>query len=930
MSGRRISPFSPNTSPVFEQAGVTLVINSENAPWTSDKRTVRGEDLPPSPVSILQEISNSSRRSRHSTRGPALNTIFQDSTATEGTATTMSWYHEGSNNNSPSDRLGSPSNMTRLRQGSLNEKTPPPLNGPLVKEVRGRKKARMTPRSSSFEASQYIEHLESQMNSLTTRLNALTSPTTTKAQAAKLRGLHTQVRSQRKELSEWERKFEERVDDEIYRRTKFEAGLKTRIKTLEDEIDMKEVKIKELGWELENSWNKMKEAESLESTNQNLERRVDVLTELLAQSPTRAEFPTTVLASGGIEAVTSPRRTPRPKSLILPRILSSPGSSRYSSGHGIDRSARQSRHSISTPCISESPHEEMIQSLDGALAALAQNDELSASRAASSETKSGNATSSHSGPSVSSRPTSIISNSSFGASWGLPPPVGTSEDTKIVTRPRKMRRFPSGSCALKPLVLPIATTITQSLPASAPVESSNVFPNRPWSNTLIDPTTAFLSKCEDSSTFITPTQPGRRRSASWAQNQALRALEGKPHWTPEMDGQDSEQKPILHDLMFNDDNSITLEDLSSTQPIKRRSLQAELDQLQKLGLEMSDSPAVPADDISKCDSDRTYRLIPTDGRTDLDALTARYPDPHHSPSFRRRRTTTSSISTPPESQTPNLHSPSPRQLAPPLSTLSHPPPMGPSSPLSLAKTILRNAWSTGRSTKLGGLAWWLLGLIFGPSRRPKRSRFANALAVEEEPSPAWDWGPYSAQASHARRKELLVRAWREWREGAGLEEEKAVEVEKDRVGAELMAVSPLALSVVESPVRRPQQFCEDCVEPSSRRSLRLWLRFSVALLLAVGVAIREGPAALLVECPPGQKPVDALAGREQSELGDGERKALRSQRRKCVVGPELAREGLLRETGVEEKMTHLNKGYWGWEVAPKGALGEVEIERAPP
>ena len=176
----------------------------------------------------------------------------------------------------------------------------------------------------------------------------------------------------------------------------------------------------------------------------------------------------------------------------------------------------------------------------------------------------------------------------------------------------------------------------------------------------------------------------------------------------------------------------------------------------------------------------------------------------------------------------------------------------------------------------------------------------------------------------------MVRAWREWREGAGLEEEKAVEVEKDGGEAELMAGSPLALSVVESPVRRPQQCCEDCVEPSSRRSLRLWLRFSVALLLAVGVAIREGPAALLVECPPGQKPVDALAGRGLSELGDEERKALRSQRRKCVVGPELAREGLLRETGVEEKMTNLNKGYWGWEVAPKGNLGEVEIERAPP
>ena len=39
--------------------------------------------------------------------------------------------------------------------------------------------------------------------------------------------------------------------------------------------------------------------------------------------------------------------------------------------------------------------------------------------------------------------------------------------------------------------------------------------------------------------------------------------------------------------------------------------------------------------------------------------------------------------------------------------------------------------------------------------------------------------------------------------------------------------------------------CISCVEPSTRRTLRLWLQFSLMIVLAVGMAFKHGPEALL-------------------------------------------------------------------------------------
>ena len=129
-------------------------------------------------------------------------------------------------------------------------------------------------------------------------------------------------------------------------------------------------------------------------------------------------------------------------------------------------------------------------------------------------------------PTFSSRPTSIQSASSV----GLTSPEGLSDlvgsQTTSAIRQRKMRRLPSGTCTLKPLILPKAAIIP-SIPASAPLYT---FPESPFddlSHKSVDSLTAFLSQSELSSSLSAPDMALRRRKATWTQNQTLKALEGK-------------------------------------------------------------------------------------------------------------------------------------------------------------------------------------------------------------------------------------------------------------------------------------------------------------------------------------------------------------------------------------------------------------------
>ena len=200
---RRISPLYTAASTAVES--INRPVSNENSPLSAEKRSLYGEELPPNPVNILQEIQKSTRKKRSSPR-PGFGAIFQDNTQTEEVieASETSWYKEGIRNCAPADLAATPVNMLKLREGSGNRKTPPPpLSSPLTKQVKGRNMKRINLRSASSEASKYIEHLESQLASVNTKLDSLTSPNTNKVRSAKMRALKADNKYLRQDLSEY-------------------------------------------------------------------------------------------------------------------------------------------------------------------------------------------------------------------------------------------------------------------------------------------------------------------------------------------------------------------------------------------------------------------------------------------------------------------------------------------------------------------------------------------------------------------------------------------------------------------------------------------------------------------------------------------------------------------------------------------------------
>ena len=832
---RRISPIFRSRSYSESLAAPT---SNENAELSPERRTLYGEDMPPSPVNILQEIHNSTRRSKKSPR-PGLGNIFQDSTATESTSSLSgrSWYNENTN----SSPIGSPINMAKLGERSLNQRTPPPLTSPLAKQIKGRNGNRPNPRSTSFEASKYIEHLESQLTVLNAKMDTLVSPNTNKARATKLRALTVEVRSLRHELADWEKNFADRVEEGIERGLEVEAGLRGRAQAAEDDAQIKDMRVKELEFENETLRLKLKDTESLEITNANLEKRVDVLTSLLVQSPTKLEFGSAASSPSKREPL---KRTPRPRSMLSPvggvRLsLSTIGESTFwgSKALGSDSS------------ISESPEqpgkygdEDSPQSPDSM---------IGSQHAGIFDEDSGTSSSQRSVPSASSRPTSLLSSCSLGTlSVGLPIATNRDDQAKIPHRRRRMRRFPSGSGNLKPLILPSAAG-TPSLPASAPVyQASDVF-QRDISNFSLDPTTAFLSQQELSSTVQTPTQPQRARSNTWAQNDALRALEGRSSYS---DVTTNDEVPLqTPPPTVEECFSKAIRESSEEQEQKASRPKSLEEELRKAFLETSDTSFAAsfneglmlADEESHYVRNVTAGNEPYRGAIESDSILIGIDERPASPSpaklhLRQRFISPSSEITPKPTRLPALIS-SPSKSPPSTAVV----PCNASglcarltnmitrtrqSPTILAQRLLYNAWALG-SARLGGIGWWLLGVLFGP-RSGNRKRKTDGLAGEVPSSSRFDWRPYTADASRRRTAHCYLN----YGSSGGGKATTPVETEQD------LDVEPHVFP------------CDDCEEPSLKRTFRLWFQFSLTIVLAVGVAIKYGPGTLLEPQPPPPSP----------------------------------------------------------------------------
>lgn len=902
---RRISPIF--SSPPQLPEHFARPIYDENSPRTLENRKLYGEDLPPNPVNILQEIHNSTRRRRSSPR-PGFGTLFQDKKPTRHISpeSGSSWDNRKDRNRSPSPSSAIPFKMLKVREDRANERTPPPLSSPLSRQAKSRKMNRLSLRSTSSEGARYIEHLESQLTTMSAKLESLASPTANKVRSTKLRELTVESHNLRKEISGWEKDFAERVREGIMQRTEFETGMRSRLQLLEDELDVKDVRIRELEWEYDAMRAKVKEAEGLKEVNLNLEKRIDVLTSLLVVSPTKLELGSTVTSP----IKTDPfKRGPRPRSM-LPRIPSSPGGVRLSLNTATEANFWHSRHFGSTSRTSDSP---------GGTSQLFDENEREASEYMAEATRlrsSSRASASYrSVPSYSTQPTSIQSDSSHGliSPGCLPVLTDYESQTKSAIRQRKMRRFPSGSCTLKPLILP-KTGFTLSLPASAPLHAASGLPESYVSVNSFDPTNAFLSRNDYSSPISTPTLSQRQRSATWAQNRTLQALEGKME---QIDGLHhtfarAPSTPPSETLFESFDDEPCDESREKKKPRRARplSLDKELELAHMINPNQFEDGLIPTSEAQAKIDDKSASVdfSPAHETTLPNACLRQRKLPSESEITPRPSRSYSEVK-----RSISLGSPPKPFLSATNATRSA---LGifarltslisrvKQDPVVLAQRLLYNAWTLG-SSRLGGIGWWLLGLVFGPYKQT-RVFAADGKTVEENPSSHFNWHQFSATASRARTAEYYMhnQAAEPCSDDIFLHHLQPLNAGPNSGNASNMAIANSPL-----PQQEPYFFpCDACVEPSSRRTFRLWFHFSLAIVLAVGVAIKHGPGVLLI---------DTISGPNHLHPRQPDSQHHQSPYQSQKTNPQQT-SGLGEDVGIDGDIGHKN-------VVPHGKLIFAEV-----
>lgn len=847
--------------------------DSDNSPLSAEKRSLYGESIPPSPVNILQEIQNSARKKAISPTS-SFGMMFEDQQSIDENSKPiddedLSWYDERSNECSPIIRRRG-SFTTGLRESSLNQRSLPPPNSLSAKQTVQKSGAHSSLHSDNVEQSRHIEHLESQLVSAQAKIDSLTSPKTSKMRSVKLRSLAVENRNLRAEIVGWASKAEEMIQNERLRYADSEVEMKLRLQALEEDVEIKDARIAEFEWELESMRTQVKDAEGLEEANATLEKKIDMLSSLLVSSPDKHEpaaSPTKCLAP-----FSPSRRTRRPAS-ILSRESSSPTGKRLSLASVSEAAFWESRSRSAS--IVESPedpssqenHNERAQipTPDGGMISPDSSKRLSYSDSTDEHT---NWTSlgTRTGPS-SSRPTSFMSTSSTGApAWGVPMlPDG---DSGFNNRQRRMRKFPSGTSTLKPLILPVATTgHVQSLPASASTYPSiESVAYRDISNSsCIEPNASFLSVLADSSHHPTPTVLSRRRSAKSEREKTLNALEGKTRPVgrerKEIDPETciASVSPSEGQSQFSSSHHGYT---SSPRSLQKELELAEVEQAHLNALGISASNAV--DDNLTSETSR----LSTNNTPINHARRATLPGTCSTSSQNNE------VKTPSTPKASNPAADHPRSLFTRVTDIIV---QTKQDPFVLARRILANAWTLG-SASMGGMGWWLIGPLHHHQRNHALEGSSNA-----DPYHSTDGSREARHRGHSN--------WQHF--SAEVRNGRVVDTELLREnGSSLVAPSKprsrdmrddnnAALPFLSrSPRGEPHLFpCDECVEPSSKRTFRIWFQFSLAVVLAVGLAVKHGPGVLLADPPDGE--AAPFCPRDPSKKIDdeqGERRRRRHER----------------------------------------------------
>ena len=1028
----------------------------------------RNDYRPSTTFGILQEISNSTRN-RYSQKRLDI-PIAEDNPErplldfSPPVATPGSWYHDAPSTQQSPLTFHSTNvefDTMRLREISGNElRSPPPLSSPLARQVRGRKKRAIDLRKTTFGASEYIEHIENELQEVK---EAMHSPSTGKPLQDKLKNLQAENKQLKESLFELEETFDERVKQAVEHKAAVEADMCWKIKTLEAELVLKENVISDLEHDREeanydnNSIDALRamierleqEKDCLEEANRVVEKRNEALTGLLAQSPTRSHH--------GFELVSpirpDSRRTPRPKSMIIPK-LSSPRTENYRRPQSVQASPAQSPvgfFSPSTVLKLEDHHHSRNNTGGMDVGKVSDPDSLDSrireSCSARSLARGG------------SRRSSTASHASANLSaWGLPLLSSPSNDKAAVKqcKHRRTRRFESGSTHLKPLLLPTMAaednasyTIYTSTPFSSPTR-------REFSEQSLDPTVAFLSQ-----PFGGPPQcpalPSKRVSET-----ALKASEGSspPHFKSfeEMLAQNDSKLAVLgsspiqnemldqsQDLFLQESDSPSCVDdtivegdftafLASqlTRATNEQMFSSLNDQILPTAPDQ-DSPCSPEWDPAPSNLQLTFGLLPIHQQSagidlysdhtplrQMSAVSSQelMPEPLFLPSASFRTSGVPGLlsrsSSPIRTSYDVDDSPIPRKrqrssdpdscyfVIPKLcinpthhtrgheehlpdihvsplkvSTDSSPelrsmePPSRPRSPLerlhqvtaspapltsitirtvfgtlsrytsyvreirrdptALARRVIANAWHSNWK-RLGKLSWWVLGLFLGPSARAER------LGGAQESG--WDWDQYDggAIAGQVCREEIGAIQHEQVTSSQdplrGPFNTRVVRFDKSDPGYRTDGTKAKA-----KPALKQGALPEKREKTSWGKSLYLWGKFSVAILLAVGGAVISGPGEMLRDCAervpgnPTSATHDEIAAQKENREVRGEQETAARGADIPGVGtsePATANESQVKETILSSEARNAS-GVSARSLSGTGAgptLGVVKLGRS--
>ena len=711
---------------------------------------------------------------------------------------------------------------------------------------------KITPSPSPGE-SRHIEWLEQELACAKTRLEASLSPDEAKQRNAKLKALAAENRSLHQELDHLQRELTLQEDEQ---RRRVESLAEDRLKSLEVEGQIKDAKIRELEWEADSCKKEAQRIQDLQAVNQSLEQRIETLVGKLAESPDRTRPRPSVSSPSGSGCTRQ-----------LPRLQTSFSRTSYfyDERHSLSSMAETGHRHKPSPILTRSPSAETQapfvcspgSELISGSTLFSQQQRLSRLSLKSTPT-------SYARSSIS-RPCSLMSASSLTRnSWDSPTPAEGAAG-QATGGGRRMRRFGPGSKTLKPLVLPVAGN-RQSLPASASVRSSlgltpDEYTNQP-SESPVRLTPRWLPESPES----TPV-PVVRYSTAEAHGQALMALEGKALTSHA--GQQFEVMKALSEVSSEhlpcssrEAPFVSAQDRPNLRSLLRRIGEAESgtsehettgsdkDIMKMPNAEVLQSSAtrsiIGVEHPSSQDSASTESMRPGTEQLDWETLVGdqqQQNDP--SGTIQEDVNLQNDVATSEPSRVP-LNACLSRgllqqQASGIFTRLSGLIIRTRLTPVLLIRRLLSNVLSLASGRSRHGMLWWLLGPAYRRRMRgmgPENARIegSNIRRTGRQRLPVGQTGRCSGGSTAAENStpSSSVCASRDY--GAGWLTSTPTEA-----GAEL----PQSPESMQARRNTSSALCSKCEEPSTRRALRLWFQFSLMIILAVGMAFKHGPEALL-------------------------------------------------------------------------------------